>query len=185
MENFLVPKALQRKSLLSTLFLFAKEKRIGTNRKNPASISWWKRRRKDISNTEYCYSRCWKPWTGSCIGTLFWQRLNHGQKLANYHAVYDVETYKKKRVCVTIKSTEWTNHPSFRFDSSLQRRTKSWSKLPTSTILWTNSRNLHKGRILTNLGEFMFVENSNVQKFCWVTLLLSCYSINHLLESVF
>ena len=47
------------------------------------------------------------------------------QELANCHAVYDVATYKKRRVCVTIKKYSVNKPPTFRFDSSLQRRTKS------------------------------------------------------------
>ena len=42
------------------------------------------------------------------------------------------------------RSTVWTSHPTFRFDSSLQRRTKPWSKLPMSTKLWTNSKSSPK-----------------------------------------
>ena len=38
------------------------------------------------------------------------------------------------------RKTRLTNLPTFRFDSSLQRRMKHWNKLPTSTILWTNSK---------------------------------------------
>ena len=64
------------------------------------------------------------------------------QEIANGHVLYDVATYKKRRVCVSqSRSTVWTSNPTFIFDSSLQRRTKSWSKLPMSTILWRNSKN--------------------------------------------
>ena len=66
--------------------------------------------------------------------------------------------HTRRKGCVSqSRITEWTNHPSFRFDSSLQRITKSWSKLPTSTILWTNSRNFHKSwENLCLLGTLMF-----------------------------
>ena len=44
--------------------------------------------------------------------------------------------------CVSrSRSTVWTSHPTFRIDSSLQKRMKQWNKLPMSTILWTNSKN--------------------------------------------
>ena len=42
------------------------------------------------------------------------------------------------------RSTAWTSHPTFRFDSSLQKRMKQWNKSPMSTILWTNSKNCPK-----------------------------------------
>ena len=42
------------------------------------------------------------------------------------------------------RCTMLTNHPTFRFDSSLQKRMKQWKKLPMSTTLWTNSKNCPK-----------------------------------------
>ena len=68
--------------------------------KNPASLSLWKRRRRDISKTEYWYSRCWKPFTRSCIGTLFYQKLNHGAGFCDlWCGVWCSNIQEEKIVC--------------------------------------------------------------------------------------
>ena len=47
------------------------------------------------------------------------------QERANFHAVYEVATYKKRRVFVTIKKYSVNKPPFIRFDSSLHKTTKS------------------------------------------------------------
>ena len=68
----------RKKSTLSLAKPIDKEKRIGLDQKKPASLYWWKRRRKVISYTENYYSRCWKPLTRSFIGNLFCQKIIYG-----------------------------------------------------------------------------------------------------------
>ena len=70
--------AWSQKSLFWTLLLITQEKWVGSNREKTASVSWWKRRRSNLGNYKYCFSRCWKPETRSYIGTHFWQGVNCG-----------------------------------------------------------------------------------------------------------
>ena len=46
------------------------------------------------------------------------------QELANCNKVYDIATYNRRQVCVTIMITMLTNLPTFRFDCSPQKRMK-------------------------------------------------------------
>ena len=56
------------------------------------------------------------------------------QELANSNKVYDIATYYRFQVCVTIKKYMLTKLPTFRVDCSPQKRMKQGNKLPMSTI---------------------------------------------------
>ena len=98
---------------------------------------------KRISAKKYSYSRCWKFWTPSSIGTSFWHRLNHDAGTSELsRCVWHSNIQEEKSVCHNqARKKIWTSHPTFSLESSLQRRTKFWSKLPTPTLLWTNLKN--------------------------------------------
>ena len=67
---------------------------------NKARLTGWKRRGKDISNTEYWYSWCWNNYTRSCIGNLFWQKLNHGAGTCELSCgVWHSNIQEEKEVC--------------------------------------------------------------------------------------
>ena len=46
------------------------------------------------------------------------------QELGVCNRVYGIATYNMRRVCVTINKNSVTSHPTFRFDSLLQKRMK-------------------------------------------------------------
>ena len=80
------------------------------------------------------------------------------QELANCHAVYDVATYKKRRVCVTIKKYSVNKPPyiQIRFFTAKENEV-------LKQVAYVNYT-LNKFKELAQvLGDFMFVENCNVQ----------------------
>ena len=76
------------------------------------------------------------------------------QELANWHAVYDVATYKKRRVCVTIKKYSVNKSPYIQI------------RLFTAKENEVLKQVAYVKELAQVLGDFMFVENCNVQKFC-------------------
>ena len=96
---------------------------------------------------EYCYSRCWKPWTRSSIGTLFWQRLNHG-----------AGTYKKRRVCVTIKKYSVNKPPYIQIRLFTAKENEVLKQ-----VAYVNYTLNEFKELAHVLGDFMFVDNCNVQ----------------------
>ena len=80
------------------------------------------------------------------------------QEHANCHAVYDVATYKKRRVCVTIKKYS-VNKPPY-----IQIRIFTAKENEVLTQIAYVNYNLNEFKELAQvLGDFLFVENFNVQ----------------------
>ena len=80
------------------------------------------------------------------------------RELANCHAVYDVATYKKRRVCVTIKK--------YSVNKSLYIQIRPFIAKENEVLKQVAYVNytLNEFKELAHvLGDFMFVENCNVQ----------------------
>ena len=80
------------------------------------------------------------------------------QELANCHALYDVATYKKRRVCVTIKKYS-VNKPSY---IQIRLFTAKENEVLKQVAYVNYTLNEFK-ELAQVLGDFMFVENCNVQ----------------------
>ena len=80
------------------------------------------------------------------------------QELANCHAVYDVATYKKRRVCVTIKKYS-VNKPPY---IQIRLFTAKENEVLKQVAYFNYTLNEFK-ELAQVLGDFMFVENCNVQ----------------------
>ena len=80
------------------------------------------------------------------------------QELANCHAVYDVATYKKRRVCVTIKKYSVNKPPykSIRFFTAKENEV-------LKQVAYVNYTLNEFKELAQVLGYFMFVKNCNVQ----------------------
>ena len=79
------------------------------------------------------------------------------QELANCHAVYDVATYKKRKVCATIKKYS-VNKPPY-----IQIRLLTAKENEVLKQVAYVNYTLNKFKELAQvLGDFMFVENCNV-----------------------
>ena len=83
------------------------------------------------------------------------------QELANCHAVYDIATNKKRRGCATIKKYS-VNKPAY---IQIRLFTAKEIKVLKQVAYLNYSLNEFK-ELAQVLGDFMFVENCNVQKFC-------------------
>ena len=83
------------------------------------------------------------------------------QELANFHAVYDIATYKKMRVCVTIKKYS-VNKPPF---IPIRLFTAKENEV-LKQVAYVNYTLNEIKELAQVLGNFMFVENCNVQYFC-------------------
>ena len=83
------------------------------------------------------------------------------QELANCHAVYDVATYKKRRVCVRIKKYS-LNKPCY---IQILLFTAKKKKILKQNAYVNYTLNELK-ELAQVFGDFMFVENCDVQKFC-------------------
>ena len=83
------------------------------------------------------------------------------QELANCRAVYDVATYKKRRVCVTIKKYSVNKPPYIQIRLFAAKENEVLKQV--AYVVYT----LNEFKELAQfLGVFMFVENCNVQQFC-------------------
>ena len=83
------------------------------------------------------------------------------QELANCHAVYDIATNKKRTGCVTIKKYS-VNKPPY---IQIRLFTAKENKVLKQVAYLNYSLNEFK-ELAQVLGDFMFVENCNVRKFC-------------------
>ena len=80
------------------------------------------------------------------------------QEFANCHAVYDIATYKKKRVFVTIKKYIVNKPPYIQirlFTANVNNVLKQ--------VAYVNYILNEFKEVAQVLGDFMFVENCNVQ----------------------
>ena len=86
------------------------------------------------------------------------------QELAICHAVFDVATYKKRRVCVTIKKYSVNKPPYIK----IRRRTLFTAKENEvlKQFAYVNYTLNEFKELAKILGDFMYVENCNVQNFC-------------------
>ena len=80
------------------------------------------------------------------------------QELANCHAVYDVETYKKRKVCVTIKKYS-VNKPLY---IQIRLFTAKENQVLKQVAYVNYTLNEFK-ELAQVLGDFIFVENCNDQ----------------------
>ena len=85
------------------------------------------KRRKDIRNTEAVIHEAENLGLVSLLEPYSDKDSTMEHEHANCHAMYDASRYKKRRKCHNqeSRSTVLTSKPTFRFDSSLQRRTNS------------------------------------------------------------
>ena len=155
----MVPKTLQWNNLLWALLPIAKEKWNGIKWKISATLAWWERFRKAVSNTEYCYSRCWNSWTRSCIGTLFWQRRNIGAGTCEFPcSVWGNNKQEEKGVCVTSKKCN-VNKPTY--IQILLFTAKDNENL--KHVVFVNYTLKDFKELAQALWDLLFVENCNVQ----------------------
>ena len=87
------------------------------------------------------------------------------QELANWHTVCNVATYKKLRVCVTIKKYG-VNKPPY---IEIRLFTAKENEVLKQVAYVNYTLNEFK-ELAQVLGDFMFVESCNVQKICWIML---------------
>ena len=87
------------------------------------------------------------------------------QELANWHAVYDVATYKKWRVRVTIKKYGVNKPPYLQIRLFTAKENEVLKQI--AYINYTLNEFKELAQVL---GDFMFVESCNVQKICWIML---------------
>ena len=80
------------------------------------------------------------------------------QELANCHAVYDVATYKKRRVCVTIKKYSVNKPPYIQIRLFTAKENEVLKQ-----VAYVNYTLNEFKELAQVLGDFMFVENCNVQ----------------------
>ena len=80
------------------------------------------------------------------------------QELANCHAVYDVATYKKRRVCVKIKKYSVNKPPYIQIRLFTAKENEDLKHV--AYVNYTLNELKELARVL---GDFMFVENCNVQ----------------------
>ena len=80
------------------------------------------------------------------------------QELANCHAVYDVATYKKRRVCVTIKRYSVNKPPYFQIRLFTAKENEVLKQ-----VAYVNYTLNEFKELAQVLGDFMFVENCKVQ----------------------
>ena len=83
---------------------------------------------------------------------------NMEQELANCHAVYDVATYKKRRVCVTIKKYTVNKPPYIQIRLFTAKENEVLKQ-----VAYVNYTLNEFKELAQVLGDFMFVENCNVQ----------------------
>ena len=79
------------------------------------------------------------------------------QELANCHAVYDVATYKKRRVCVTIKKYSVNKPPYIQIILFTAKENEVLKQ-----VAYVNYTLNEFKELAQVLGDFMFVENCNV-----------------------
>ena len=75
------------------------------------------------------------------------------QKLANCHAVYDVATYKKRRVCVTIKKYIVNKPPYIQIRLFTAKKNEVLKQ-----VAYVNYTLNEFKELAEVLGDFMFVE---------------------------
>ena len=80
------------------------------------------------------------------------------QELANCHAVYDVVTYKKRRVCVTINKYSMNKPPYIQIRLFTAKENEVLKQ-----VAYVNYTLNEFKELAQVLGDFMFVENYNVQ----------------------
>ena len=100
LEDFLGSKNPTTENFTSNL---ASNCQIKVNRerlKNPSKSILAKRMEKGYQQWEYCFSRCWKPWNRSSIGTLFWQRFKHWARTCELSSiVWHSNVQEEKGLC--------------------------------------------------------------------------------------
>ena len=80
------------------------------------------------------------------------------QELANCHAVYDVATYKKRRVCVTIKKYSVNKPPYIQIRLFFAKQNEVLKQ-----VAYVNYTLNEFKELAQFLGDFIIVENSNDQ----------------------
>ena len=80
------------------------------------------------------------------------------KELANWHAVYDVAIYKKRRVCVTIKKYNVNKPPHIQIRLFAANENEVLKQ-----VAYVNYTLNDFKEIAQVLGDFMFVMNCNVR----------------------
>ena len=134
-----------------------KEIRIGSNQKNPASVSWGKEgeRISVIRNTVIHDAEnlglvpVLEPYSD--------KDSTMEQEHANGHALYDVATYKKRRMCVIIKKYSVNKSPHIQIRLFTIKENEVLKQVAYVNYTWNEFK---------ALADFMFVENCNVHQLC-------------------
>ena len=91
------------------------------------------------------------------------------QEFANCNKVYDIATYNRRQVCVTIKKYHVNKPPYIQIRLFAAKDNKALKQ-----VAYVNYT-LHKLKELSQiLGVFLFVENCNIQK---IVLFIFCLVI--------
>ena len=83
------------------------------------------------------------------------------QELANCNKVYDIATYTRRKVCVTIKKYNVNKPPYIQI-----RLFTAKDKKAIKQVAYVNYTLNEFKKLSQVLGDFMFVENCNLQKTC-------------------
>ena len=83
------------------------------------------------------------------------------QELANCHAVNDVATYKKRRVHVTVKKYSVNKPPYIQIRLNATKENEVLKQ-----VAYVNYTLNEFKELAQVLGDFIIVENCNVQYFC-------------------
>ena len=81
------------------------------------------------------------------------------QELANCNKVYDIATYNRRQVCVTIKKYNVKKTPYIQIRLFTAKENEAMKQ-----VAYVNYTLNEFKKLSQILGEFMFVENCNVQK---------------------
>ena len=80
------------------------------------------------------------------------------QKLANCNKVYDIATYNRRQVCVTIKRYNINRPPYMQIRLFTEKENEAMEQ-----VAYVNYTLIEFKELTQILGDFMFVENCNVQ----------------------
>ena len=104
------------------------------------------------------------------------------QELANCNKVYDIATYNRRQVCVTIKRYNINKPPYIQIRLFTAKENEAMKQVAYVNYILNEFKELSQ-----ILGDFMFVENCYVQKFA-LFMFLSCnitiYPQNHFSFSI-
>ena len=97
------------------------------------------------------------PWLDPTSTTPYSDKdSNMEQELANCHAVYDIATYKKRRLCVTVKKCV-TRYIQIRLFTATENELLK----QVAYVKYVYNERIQRNR--PSFGNFMFVENRTLK----------------------